>query len=372
MIPEGWKEVKVGDALEVVNNLRKPISSDERAKIQGQYPYYGPTKVQDWINEYAYAGRYALIGEDGDHFLKFDSLSMTQIVEGKFNVNNHAHVLRSTDVCTADWFHRYFQHRSVAKYLTRQGAKRYKLNKAALQDIPMLVPPIREQGIIVQIIATWDQAIEATEKLIANSEVQKKALMQQLLTGKKRLPGFDGEIHFKPLTEISTIETGSSNREDSSEVGNYTFFDRSTDIRRSDRFLFDKEAIIVGGEGQEFIPKYFVGKFDLHQRAYAISGFSEAHGLYVYYSIYFRRHLLRRFSVGSTVASLRMSTFTKIPVAMISVEEQQAIADLLMACDSTIEKLKENYARLNREKSALMQQLLTGKRRVATNEEQAA
>ena len=62
-IPKDWEMSTVGDAFEISNNLRYPISHEERRKIQGCYPYYGPTKIQDYINEYRIDGKYALIGK---------------------------------------------------------------------------------------------------------------------------------------------------------------------------------------------------------------------------------------------------------------------------------------------------------------------
>ncbi|ASC07154.1 Type I site-specific deoxyribonuclease (plasmid) [Acetobacter pasteurianus subsp. pasteurianus] len=139
------------------------------------------------------------------------------------------------------------------------GTKVKHTSPKKLVDISILLPPLSEQKKIAAILSTWDRAIEETEKLLANSQQQKKALMQQLLTGKKRLPGFTGEWKTKYLGDIADIQTGSSNRQDSLTNGEYTFFDRSEDIRTSNRYLFDCEAVIVPGEGQDFVPKYFVG-----------------------------------------------------------------------------------------------------------------
>ncbi len=256
-------------------------------------------------------------------------------------------------------------------HVVRSGGAQPFLSLQDLRKLPILLPPLSEQKKIAEILSTWDRAIEVVERLIENSQAQKKALMQQLLTGKKRLPGFSGEWEVVPLTDVVRIETGSSNREDSTEEGEFTFFDRSTDVRRSDRFLFDTEAIIVGGEGQEFVPKYFIGKFDLHQRAYAIFNFKEVNGQYIFYSIHYNRHLLKRFSVGSTVASLRMGTFKKLPIRLIPKSEQEAIAAILRNYDLKLEKQNRILKRLKSEKSALMQQLLTGKRRVKIDEDVA-
>ena len=133
------------------------------------------------------------------------------------------------------------------------GSSQKVLSLNALRDIKFILPPVKERCRISEILSTWDRAIAVQEQLVANARAQKKALMQTLLTGKKRLPGFKGECKWIAVSEILTIETGGSNREDSLDVGPYTFFDRSTDVRRSDQYLFDTEAIVIGGEGQDFI-----------------------------------------------------------------------------------------------------------------------
>lgn len=246
------------------------------------------------------------------------------------------------------------------------------INLQTLKPLILLTPPLSEQKKIAQILSTWDKAITTTEQLLANSQQQKKALMQQLLTGKKRLLDdngvrFSGEWRERLLGGISKITTGSSNRQDSHMNGAYTFFDRSEDIRTSDTYLFDCEAVIVPGEGQDFIPKYFVGKFDLHQRTYAIMDFPECHGKFLFYAIhYFRSHFLSQ-AVGSTVKSLRLPMFQKMKLNLPTFEEQQKIAVVLSSADQEIDSLQQKIEALKQEKKALMQQLLTGKRRIQIN-----
>ena len=79
----------------------------------------------------------------------------------------------------------------------------------------------------------------------------------------------------RPLGELCTIQSGSSNTQDAVSDGAYAFFDRSKTPKRSNRYLFDCEALIIAGEGAEFKPKKYQGKFDLHQRAYAVYGFGD-------------------------------------------------------------------------------------------------
>jgi type I restriction enzyme S subunit len=245
------------------------------------------------------------------------------------------------------------------------------------KKLKIAAPPYPEQNKIALILSTWDKAVSTTERLIDNSKQQKKALMQKLLTGKKRLlddsrERFEGEWEEVKLGDISYITTGSSNREDSSLDGEYTFFDRSEDIRGSSRYLFDGAAVIVAGEGQDFVPKHFIGKFDLHQRTYAIMDFKDAHSKFIYYNIGYFRHYFLAQAVGSTVKSLRLPMFQKMPIKLPPIEEQQKIASVLTNADKEIELHQQQLADLKQEKKALMQQLLSGKRRVKLDEKEVA
>ncbi|HCJ9468125.1 TPA: restriction endonuclease subunit S [Escherichia coli] len=246
------------------------------------------------------------------------------------------------------------------------------INTKDLKKFRVLLPSLPEQKKIAQILSTWDKAISVTEKLLTNSQQQKKALMQQLLTGKKRLLDENGVRFIKKwekttLGDIAKITTGSSNRQDSSLDGKYTFFDRSEDIRTSSIYLFDGEAIIVPGEGQRFEPKYFIGKFDLHQRTYAIMDFASHSGRFLFYMIDYLKVYFLNQAVGSTVKSLRLPMFQKMTFEAPEIEEQQKIAAVLSAADAEISTLEKKLACLKGEKKALMQQLLTGKRRVVVD-----
>ncbi|MEB7246164.1 restriction endonuclease subunit S [Escherichia coli] len=256
--------------------------------------------------------------------------------------------------------------------LVRGNANQVSITLADLFKYKFILPSLPEQKKIAQILSTWDKAISVTEKLLTNSQQQKKALMQQLLTGKKRLLDENGVRFIKKwekttLGDIAKITTGSSNRQDSSLDGKYTFFDRSEDIRTSSIYLFDGEAIIVPGEGQRFEPKYFIGKFDLHQRTYAIMDFASHSGRFLFYMIDYLKVYFLNQAVGSTVKSLRLPMFQKMTFEAPEIEEQQKIAAVLSAADAEISTLEKKLACLKREKKALMQQLLTGKRRVVVD-----
>jgi type I restriction enzyme, S subunit len=130
-----------------------------------------------------------------------------------------------------------------------------------------------------------DVLIESLERLIDKKHRVKQGAMQELLTGKKRPPGFSDEWTSKRMGEIAHIKTGSRNNEDKIENGEYPFFVRSATVERINSYSYDCEAILVPGEGGiGSIFHYVTGRFDVHQRVYAIAQFTEeTSGKYVYF-----------------------------------------------------------------------------------------
>lgn len=237
-----------------------------------------------------------------------------------------------------------------------------------VSNIPFMYPPLPEQEKIAEILSCWDEGIEKLSALIEKKKLQKKALMQKLLTAKIRLPGFTDPWKNVKLGDVCKISTGESNREDSSLDGKYTFFDRSQEVRTSNRYLFDGEAIIVAGEGQDFVPKYFFGKFDLHQRSYCLMNFENIFGKFLFFLLSLNKNYFLQQAVGSTVKSLRLPMFLKMKLYLpSSLAEQKAIADILSKADAEIELLNKKLAAFNLEKKAMMQKLLTGQIRVKVN-----
>jgi len=186
------------------------------------------------------------------------------------------------------------------------------------------------------------------------SKQEKKKLVPVL-----RFPEFrdSGEWEEKNLGDLCEITNGKSNAQDHIEGGFYPLFDRSEVIKRSNEYLFDCEAVILPGEGMRFIPKYYVGKFDLHQRAYALKDFS-CKGKFIYYSMAARSGLLARKAVQSTVLSLRLPILQNFQIQIPGVpEEQQKIADCLTSIDELVTAQTQKLDALKAHKKGLMQQL---------------
>ncbi|MGA8579416.1 MAG: restriction endonuclease subunit S, partial [Bryobacteraceae bacterium] len=145
---------------------------------------------------------------------------------------------------------------------TDQGAKAG-MTLGTIRKIRMALPRLNEQRAIAGALSDVDALIGALDKLIAKKRDIKQAAMQQLLTGKQRLPGFNEEWKVKRLGDVAHIKTGKKNNEDKVEDGAYPFFVRSQTVERINTYSFDGEAILVPGEGGiGSIFHYINGKFD--------------------------------------------------------------------------------------------------------------
>lgn len=163
------------------------------------------------------------------------------------------------------------------------------------------------------------------------------------------------------MGEIATITNGNSNVQDAiTEYKDdlYPFFDRSEEIKYLPTFLFDKEAIIYPGEGAEFIPRYFKGKFALHQRCYAIFDFNKAvNPQFLYCFLKTQNSYFIRNAVGSTVPSLRLDTFQKLKVVVPSKETQSIVSSLLFTLEKKHNTEKMLLQTLLKQKHYLLRQM---------------
>lgn len=234
--------------------------------------------------------------------------------------------------------------------------------------MPLPLIPREEQRAIADALSDVSRMVAALERLVAKREAIKQGLMQELLTGRTRLPGFEEEWETTTLGEVARVKTGSRNNQDKSPLGKYPFFVRSPTVERIDSFAFDCEAILVPGEGNiGSIFHYVNGKFDVHQRVYKISHFDlSVHGRFVFHYLhqFFGRHALAN-SVKATVDSLRLPTFTRFEMRIPgSVDEQRAIAQVLTDADDELVALRARLEKAKAVKQGMMQELLTGRTRL--------
>lgn len=182
---------------------------------------------------------------------------------------------------------------------------------------------------------------------------------EKKLVPKLRFPEFRGAKEWEPKRLADTcllITNGKANAQDHEDDGEYPLFDRSAVIKKSSEFMFDAEAVILPGEGMRFVPKYFQGKFNLHQRAYALMR-HQGDGRFVYYSLDYLQELLAKKAVKSTVLSLRLPIVQDFVIGCPKSAEQQKIADCLSSLDELIAAQARKVEALKTHKKGLMQQL---------------
>lgn len=183
-IPEDWKVVSLGEAVEFLDGQRKPIKASDRAKINGIYPYYGASGIVDYVNDYIFDEDLILLGEDGDNILSRNS-PLSFKVSGKIWVNNHAHVLRPNQNFNITFLTSFLE--SLDYALLNSGTAQPKLNKATCLKIKVAKPSKNEQTAIATVLSDMDAEIQALQQRLDKTRDIKQGMMQQLLTGKVRL-----------------------------------------------------------------------------------------------------------------------------------------------------------------------------------------
>ncbi|MFZ1389855.1 MAG: restriction endonuclease subunit S [Thiolinea sp.] len=148
---KNWKIIPLSDAVDFLDNLRKPITASDR--IEGEYPYYGANGCQGYINDYLFDEPLLLLAEDGGHFGNPER-DIAYIAAGKYWVNNHAHVLKPKSNVDLGFLYRVLQRYDVTPFI--KGATRAKLTKGDASNISFPLPPLAEQKRIAAILDKAD------------------------------------------------------------------------------------------------------------------------------------------------------------------------------------------------------------------------
>lgn len=134
----GWKSGTLGDIIVNFDSKRKPLSSRQRAKMQGDYRYFGATSVMDHVNDYLFDGTYLLLAEDGS-VMRSDGTPYLQYVWGRFWINNHAHVIQAKYPFTVEYLYLLLAKTNVQSLVS--GAVQLKINQKAMNSLVISIPP---------------------------------------------------------------------------------------------------------------------------------------------------------------------------------------------------------------------------------------
>ncbi|WP_444897679.1 restriction endonuclease subunit S [Microbulbifer sp. SSSA005] len=285
----------------------------------------------------------------------------------------------------------------IRQLVSTAGHGTGRLDTNSVKEYPVNLPPLPEQKKIAQLLSTWDKAIDTSEKLLANSRQQKKALMQQLLTGKKRLRDKNGvrfseSWHDTYLTDASQIIVSPVDKkiipgEIPVELCNYTDVYYNNQITRKlsfmkatakkseiEKYTLEKGDVIITKDSETpgdiavpaLVAEDLGGVVCGYHLAIIRPNRKFLHGPFLsqLLSTPQMRYYFFTLATGATRFGLSVGGINKAHFKLPNLIEQKAIANVLSSADREIETLQKKLDCLKQEKKALMQQLLTGKRRV--------
>ena len=391
--PSDWKTIRLGGLLDVVRRPVEVCPDYEYRQIgirsHGKGLFYKePVKGSDLGNKSVFWV------EPGCFILNIvfaweQAVGMTTGKENGMIASHRFPMWRSKGNLDLEYLLRFFLTpigKSLLELASPGGAGRNKtLGQDEFKKIPVCIPPsIEEQQKIVKILSTWDQAIGLKEQLITEKKQQKRWLMQNLLTGKKRLQGFEGEWQEVRLGDIGQIITGTTpSTEDKSNYGGTFPWITPTDIDTkyitfSERLLSEK-----GMNSVKFIPKgsilvtciASIGKNAIlcengscNQQINAIVCNGHYSNEFIYYIMENNVELFNKYAATTATPILNMTTFSNLKFVIPPLPEQTAIAEILSTADREIDLHEKQIKELKKQKKALMQLLLTGAVRVNTRE----
>jgi type I restriction enzyme, S subunit len=244
-----------------------------------------------------------------------------------------------------------------------QGSTRYNLSKTALLRVRFPLPPPAEQEAIAEALSDADALIESIDQLLAKKRQFKQGAMQELLTGRRRLPGFSGEWRVKRLGEVLTIAHGKNQRAVEDRNGIYPILATGGQIGTANRFLYDKPSVLIGRKGTIDRPQFMDTPFWTVDTLFYSVIREPNNAKFLFYRlcmIDWKQH-----NEASGVPSLNARTIERVEIAIPpTVAEQEAIAEALSDADALIESIEQLLAKKRQLKQGAMKELLTGRRRL--------
>ena len=257
------------------------------------------------------------------------------------------------------------------------GGNRQGLNFEQIKSFVIPMPSLYEQKKIAEILGVWDSAIEKQSALVDALTRRKRALMQQLLTAKKRLPNFTEPWKKVKLKDIFTLKQGiqcAVENQFSTEFENSVRFIRIVDltsINEPMRFINSPGCEHIIASNDLFMVRYgtpgLVGygyKGTIANNLFRLMPNVEINSYFYYFVLKNMENMIFKLSGSSTMPALNFGTLNNLYIPQMPLPEQQAIAEILSTADQEIELAKKRLKAFRTQKSALMQQILTGKKRV--------
>ena len=358
-----WVEKKLGDVCEILNNRRRPITSSGRKP--GPYRYYGASGVVDYVDDFIFDERVILVGEDGAKWGAFERTAF--IVEGRFWVNNHAHVLQPKGVSDV-LLTAYLSMTDLAPFVT--GAAPPKLTLGKLKEIPVPIPRVESEGrAIADCLSSLDELLDAQARKVEALKTHKKGLMEQLFPRegetqpRLRFPEFReaGEWAPTPLLGLFRMQAGrfvsAADISEQNAVGLFPCYGGNGLRGFTVTFTHDGLYPLIGRQGALCGNTTLArGKFHATEHAVVVSAKPGVNVVWAYYLLSLLN--LNRFATGQAQPGLSVDVLEQVPATIPNREsEQRRIADCLSNLDDLIAAEIRTHEALKTHKKGLMQQL---------------
>lgn len=377
-IPEGWQKVTLRQCVDIDRNSlsEKTVDNKEFFYIDLSAVSAGvitfPKEKVSFRNAPSRARRIIHKGDiifstvrpylKGFALIDFDS--------DDYIVSTGFSVLTAKNNFSSKYIYHYLFSENFQKqiFISLLGSSFPALNSKDVKSLSILIPiSITEQQKIVDVLETWDKAIQLTRKLIEQKELQKKYLMQQLLTGRTRLKGFTGKWIPCKLKEICAIRKGEQlNATELKDQGEYPCLNGGiAPSGYTDNWNTEKNTISIseGGNSCGYVnwnPK----RFWAGGHCYTLSDI-KANPEFLYFLLKNKEKHIMNLRVGSGLPNIQRSSLENLSLSIPeSKEEQSQIGRLLIGVDIGIEFAQKYLAKLEEQKKGLMQVLLTGKVRL--------
>jgi type I restriction enzyme S subunit len=381
-----WSDVALSDAVDFLDSQRRPVKVGDRAKMRGGIPYYGASGVVDHVDQYLFDEPLILLGEDGENILS-RAVPLAFKITGKSWVNNHAHVLRPRPGFDIDFLTAYLESRDYSGL--NSGTAQPKLNKQSCSAIRVVQPPIQDQRAIAAVLLDVDNLIKTLDGLIAKQEAMQQGMMQQLLTGETRLPGFSQPWQDTHIADIALVDPDALGaRTPQNTVLDYIALEdvshgvlgSSTQIAfgeapsRARRVL--RENDVLFGTVRPNLKSHAIYRGGL-RRPIASTGFAVIRALagvsspvYLFRTIMSDRtsRQIDRIIAGSNYPAVSSRDIRQLALTLPPYDEQTAIGEFLSTGESELQSLRSRLAKCRAIKTGLTQELLSGKTRLPVME----
>ena len=373
----------MGDVVTFLDERRRPVRDADRASMRGTIPYYGASGIIDYVNDYLFDEDLILLGEDGENILSRNRRLAFRIA-GKAWVNNHAHVLRPNSDVDIGYLSDSLESLNYEQF--NSGTAQPKLTKQTCFGILIPLPlTLAEQEAIAKALNDADALIESLEQLLTKKRQIKKGAMQELLTGKNRLPQFDGKWQTTALECVVEIKNGATPSTQITAFWNGSVpWCRPTDITgTTGKYLLTTERSItaegLASCGATLLPagtlllcsRATIGEIKIATSPVCTNqGFKSlvckdgVSNEFLYYVLVTLKPQLLKHASGSTFLEIGKRDVAAIQVMLPSYAEQTAIATILSDMDAEITALEAKLSKARQIKQGMMQELLTGRIRL--------